>query len=777
MLNILAVTLIPIDSYALRPIATQASYSQIRQNPDDPASQQAGMPSSFKRAVIIVLSAALIGAIVYNVIKPEIPVLIPMIETSPTSGTETPTPAPIPVQEDKTAQLIADFIEFNSSTVDGDTLSYSFYIPSSERQDVFNQITASHGDPLSASQERRAVDSMINFYDASSAQILLVYQASDDWFLENSSNLAHVLEKGYWGQMKLWSDDINYFPMGDEISLVFRSTDGNGKLEAYDPMERTINSWDDWKPVSGENAWIALSLAHTHKRKQDLSGGTLMTTTDLEQAERIANSLILMQADNGGIRYAPKGTYYSDTDMERIFCWNEVSTENSLSAHAAFRALYQITGNQKYLNAMSEIERYLESVAVYDKNTGDYYFAQGAHYYQTGHDEGEWRLNMEYFATDSQTWAIASLGADKVNEIFYNRFGNEDQSLGDTAASKIWSTTLRKAGQYSLDEQLIGLSYTANQDVISIEWTAGGIQAALILADYYKGTPMEQELFEAAVSMRKSLESFRVLIVAGKEDELIAYPYSSGRTYIPFNWWAPPPNVLSTASSAWIGFLNTGIDPFRLQGKIPMAEKLFFIVAAENIPLLAMYYETLTAQEEIMMTDVEVIAAQPSGMWSEDRAFSCYIDGDFDLTKYDTLRIAFDSTLAGTHFYVRLLPKGQSYNSKKGLSNEKYTIPENGIIDIPVAESQLGLEELASIIQISVHSGMEAWGRDLGQSKTDQAIFKRIEAFAKLSSAGVLSYSNIHRHDFAIQGLPGAVTVSLKVKYEKETNSLITQAA
>ncbi|NQT90763.1 MAG: HEAT repeat domain-containing protein, partial [Candidatus Omnitrophica bacterium] len=449
---------------------------------------------------------------------------------------------PAVAERSDTAKLL-NFLRTNTKTIGENTLPLSFFIRPGDAAAVDSK--------LSDIYEKRMVNRMANFYDASCSQVLNVYQAGPEWFDERGDDLANILDGGYWGEMKLWSDEVANFPDGAEIQLVFRSTDGQGEW-LWEGLE-----WPEWRPVAGENAWTALGLLHTHFKKH---GAKPEDSTELKVAQKIGNSLIKMQAENGGIRYAPRCKENGKVNEAH---WHNISTENNLSAYALFRALYEITGNERYLEAMKGIEGYLKTVAVYDAGAGHCYFYQGANF------KGDrWIPSRGNFATDCQTWAISVLGPKKVDEIF----GQEG------AAFMMWQATRDKAGQQVSDGRLLGLAYTERQNNISIEWTAGGIQAVLELAfnpeyeDVRNNSPLKvQGVINDARSMRASLSGFKVELA----DNMDAYPYAKEAGPTGHGWKAPPREVSSTASTSWIGFIDNRINPFVLGGKISGADKLF----------------------------------------------------------------------------------------------------------------------------------------------------------------------------------------------------------
>ena len=184
--------------------------------------------------------------------------------------------------------------------------------------------------------------------------------------------------------------------------FIFRIINANGKYNTADPLDgktylEGFPTWptihlEDWKPISGENAWVVMSSLQLYYAKYPGADAKQYSinknpTEEMELAEELARAAMLLQADNGGIRMAPIGTYH---EQGNEFYYNEISTENNLSWYAAFRMLYQVTDKPKYKQAMENIEG---TKSVWDSRSNTFY--QGAHYIN-----GQWIPNDSNFAVD-----------------------------------------------------------------------------------------------------------------------------------------------------------------------------------------------------------------------------------------------------------------------------------------------------------------------------------------------------------------------------------------
>jgi hypothetical protein len=292
---------------------------------------------------------------------------------------------------------------------------------------------------------------------------------------------------------------------------------------------------------------------------------------------------MFLQAENGGIRMAPIGTYFHLQDLPfglsddeiahhldvhaatvqgghddharekvragrlgyhpyHLWYYDEISIENNISWYAAFRMLHQLTGDPQYHQAMHRIEQCVKSFWDQDRKI----FYQGGHFI-----DGKWLPNKEPFAVDVQSWAITVFGPQWIDEQF-----------GQGTSYAMWQYLRSRSGVFSEDKDLRGFGFTTETDRISIEWTAGAILAARTLARHYRiSHPDWAEGFSMdAKTMRKGIEEFRYNVRPGED----AYAYSSMRRWIPFGWFSHRPEVLSLASTAWVYLIDTGVDPFRL---------------------------------------------------------------------------------------------------------------------------------------------------------------------------------------------------------------------
>ncbi|MGE5308424.1 MAG: amylo-alpha-1,6-glucosidase, partial [Deltaproteobacteria bacterium] len=416
----------------------------------------------------------------------------------------------------------------------------SFQVPQDQRKEVYS--TMGDAQSVDGVIERIIVAEGLDIYDGAVWQMALTSAGETDLAsfpvsVYNLGSLSGFNVRG--GSAFVYDPDSASHLMSDK-GYIFKLISAAAKYLTEDPLDGKTSlagypngsriHWEEWKPISGENAWVAMgALQLFHKKHYNSVTNSYDAFADLSSAPEIklamdlARYAMVLQAGNGGIRMAPVGTWHAQgTD----FYYNEISTENNISWYAAFRMLYSLTRKQEYKDAMNGIERYLKSVE------SDGLFLQGSHCYG-----GTWR-NNEVFASDCQTWAVCCLGPKTIDSWF-----------GAGTAIAMWGKTKDAAGYYSNGE-LAGIGFTEGHDQLSVEWTCGAILAARLL-----GANGDSE------SMLRGIESLRTDTSAGS-----GYSYSLKRQWIPFGWYSHDPRVLSTASTGWAYLLARQFNPFILGG-------------------------------------------------------------------------------------------------------------------------------------------------------------------------------------------------------------------
>jgi hypothetical protein len=456
---------------------------------------------------------------------------------------------------------LLNWLKFNVSPITH--LPYSFYVSEKDKPVVYRHMELSGA--LKGSIERTITHEGMDIYDGAVYQIVLSMAGG-----EENLKQASLADRYYW--QGAVGDNWNiragypintfvYDPRHPESvssdnsrlgqrGFIFRLIDADGKFLVTDPLDgkKTLAGfpeydrlhWVDWKPVAGENAWVVIAAMQLYSRHPN--------SVELNLARELARAAMMLQSDIGGVRMAPLGTDRTLNENEKNYFtekdwwYNHISTENNISWYAAFRMLYQITGEAQYKKAMDGIERYFRF--VWDAKQG--FFYQGAYY-----KSGQWVSAHENFALDVQAWGIAAIGPK-----------NLDAWFGDGAAWRLWQIGRAHSGVFDEQGNVLGVGFTDEHDRISVEWSAGAMTALAELADYYKikNPDWALQALTDKSSMRASMESLHFNI----SQSLAAYSYSSRRGEIPFGWNSHDPQVMSLASTGWIIFVDAGFNPFWL---------------------------------------------------------------------------------------------------------------------------------------------------------------------------------------------------------------------
>ena len=175
------------------------------------------------------------------------------------------------------------------------------------------------------------------------------------------------------------------------------------------------------------------------------------------------------------------------------------------------------------------------------------------------------------FATDVQTWGIAAiLGDRELEKTLEGVYGNH--FLYDMFKAAIG------LGGYYEGQTLLGIGFNAQkagdpQGQLSGEWTWGAINAAILLADFYR-EPGHADPARAA----ELLGHARTMIAGVNrlashyynpqhlEDGMdwVGYLYGNRRGWIPWGWFSNA--CPSQAATSWALRVNCGFNAFELGG-------------------------------------------------------------------------------------------------------------------------------------------------------------------------------------------------------------------
>ena len=402
--------------------------------------------------------------------------------------------------------------------------------------------------------ERTIIDNGSGLYDTPVAQVAFAITGH----IQEADKITSIIESGQWQKsetiranawpyfkyqgLMLPSHNTYYFRI---ISPVWELTDPmDGKKEfpkfpsapGFNPNQIT---WADWKPITGENAWVIIGALQTLYAK---NGGRLSDIGNLPKEVRLSKDLLpafmALRSPLGAVYHAPAGTHGKRP--------NEISNENCFSLASALRMLNQVTGDSDARSLYEGIESYMKKYG-YDKEK--HIFHQG------GLDvEGQFVPAFEY-AVDCQTWGYLVFGAWKIA----SWYGKDEPYLN-------WNTLIKRAGYFDSSGKLRGIGYTDQHDVLSTEWTAGAIAAGREIADYYRITRPDWagKILSQVREMRQGLEELKVEVDEDSDGVQVAYLYSNKRAKIPWGWYGNP--IPNCASTAWVYFIDHNFNPFILGG-------------------------------------------------------------------------------------------------------------------------------------------------------------------------------------------------------------------
>jgi len=465
---------------------------------------------------------------------------------------------------------------FMRSNISKETfLPLSFAIPKVQKEKVYGRMGVDNS--VRDIIERIIVEEGLCIYDGAVSQIALTMLGGDhnmvlatvplEIYWEGGINDLYNIRAGYPINTFIYDPDDPGAVSSDlsqkgQRGFIYRIINAHGRYNTQDPLDGkehfagfpnwpTVH-WEDWKPVAGENAWVVMAAMHVyHKKYYDPYRQRYhhpKASIELQLAEEIARAALILQADNGGIRMAPLGTFRNAADCankeERNGAWwyRQISSENNLSWYAALRMLYAVTHKPVYKEAMEGIVGYFKQ--VFNQEGG--YFYQGMHYIN-----GHWEPNDAHYALDVQTWGIDVFGPQRIDSWF-----------GQGTAYRIWVKAKATSGCYDKAGRLLGVGFIRENDRLSVEWTAGAIFAARLVAAHYKHTHPQWglEALKDVINMRQGIEDLLTNLSRSKA----AYSYSSRRGWIPFGWFSHDPQVLSLTSSGWVLFVDYQFNPFLL---------------------------------------------------------------------------------------------------------------------------------------------------------------------------------------------------------------------
>ena len=221
-------------------------------------------------------------------------------------------------------------------------------------------------------------------------------------------------------------------------------------------------TWNDYKPILGENSWALLTgpLMHAVKKYKDAAAipdnavelQLAMNTIDAFEA------LLVPETDAtkpgyGAIYYAPNNVFFY-AGSPNPNAGATVSVENQASALASLKGLrYVLAHKPTYAGLRCRVEKLISGLetfllTAYDASQG--YFRQGGSYDAATKTWSWGQAGQPGFAVDCQTWVITALGPKAI-----------DAKLGAKATVKIYDTLKKLAGYgKQADGKVKGFGFT-----------------------------------------------------------------------------------------------------------------------------------------------------------------------------------------------------------------------------------------------------------------------------------------------------------------------------
>jgi len=346
--------------------------------------------------------------------------------------------------------------------------------------------------------------------------------------------------------------------MSKDNAWTFRSISDywslQGTIDARCPELKHEWTWNDYKPILGENAWANLiGPLQVAFRKYGSVAAIPADDISLKLALAFMPSLDSQYFPSiGAVAFAPRNTL-SDPTRDLGF---DISLENNISLLGGLKALrYILQQKNIYTQFIPQLNKLIGGIEgfarmAFDSNLG--YFRQGGVFNKDG--SFAWGNDPQtQFAVDCQTWTISQLG--------YNWM---TANLGAGSFERVWNKTKELGGYHytSANGQVEGLGFTknSNDQVFSGEWTFGAINMLRIIAAESGNTRHADE----AAHLRHQIEMKLTedAVIDGVKTRTVRY--CNKRYWIPFGWFGNP--LPSMASTAWAVFNDANFNPLHLGG-------------------------------------------------------------------------------------------------------------------------------------------------------------------------------------------------------------------
>jgi hypothetical protein len=443
-----------------------------------------------------------------------------------------------------------DFIR-QQRVLNGHGLPASFYVPpGTETGNSLRQLLVSEG---------------VGLYDTALAAITLV-EAGD---LVTAREILGIYAQGAYGSDLGTPMELCALPNRDNGGAFSNFDAGTYYFfdftNVYGDWRRWGTRWVFWSVHTGPNAWMVNAMSRFIEAERAAGETDRQLEPFLDTIKSIGAAFTRLQdpATQGGVRFGPESQFAEPGTVAPYF---QINSENNLSAYVAFQMLYRVTGDVVYKAAAARILDWFQNATVWtsegkpqrglmDRTTGT--LAMGVVYRQ-----GRWVLQTEHPTDSAGTWAISSLGPEKIDALW-----------GTGAAYRMWHTIRDRAGRTADFKwmknggALAGLDYTdfypESESLISPEWTGGGLFALQLLIPYAKAHIGQGDMTAGAIA---GMETDLATMSAFIRDHSNAYAIGPGhggqrQGQVGFGWTAPPPEVQALCSLYLALYFDGKSDP------------------------------------------------------------------------------------------------------------------------------------------------------------------------------------------------------------------------
>lgn len=342
-----------------------------------------------------------------------------------------------------------------------------------------------------------------------------------------------------------------------------------GTVDARCPQRNRLWTWNDYKPILGENAWAQL-IGPTHLAVLT-AGGVFNNIPDDDPM--FVLGIPFLQALNamavgttGAYYYTPRNTWFGYSQQDQNI-GSTISVENQASLLGGLKMLYDVINAKStsqwksYLPQLSTMITNLKAFILSAWDPNHQFFRQGATYNPTTGELTWGQDGQPIFAVDCQTWVSSVLGTAVL-----------DREFGNGTAYNLWQTVKAFANYTCPGGELCGVGYTFNNisgQVLSGEWTYGAMNWLNIMVnDSHYNETLISSLQSDLSSMNFGTYSFVVTStpINNSTEQFDSVLYAGTRYWIPFGWYANP--LPSLASTGWAVMVANNFNPFHVLGHL-----------------------------------------------------------------------------------------------------------------------------------------------------------------------------------------------------------------